>query len=467
MDHQKIAAYFAAHREELVHDAMALIAIRSERGEAAPGAPYGTGPRQALDAAMALAEKAGFSVKYYGDCVGTADFQSGERGLDILAHLDVVPAEDNWTVCHPFEPCVTDGRLYGRGAQDDKGPAVAALYAMRCVKELGIPLRRNVRLVLGTDEECGSSDLPHYYREVKEAPVTISPDADFPLINLEKGQMWGDLHRTFSPSMMQPRICAIESGSKRNVVPASGTAVVEGLPEAVLAAMAAEVSRETGVRFTWKTADHRTTIQATGVGAHAATPQNGNNALTGLLTLLTRLPLVASEQTAAVQALCRLFPHGDWAGAALGIAQSDPTAGPLTISLNYLKMDETSLLALSDSRVPLCATEENCAQVYRSACEKAGFAVENLRQTPVHHVPADRPFIETLLEAYTDWTGNPGECVSIGGGTYVHDLENGVAFGCAMPGTDYHIHDADEFIPVEELILSAEILTQVILKLCE
>ena len=97
----------------------------------------------------------------------------------------------------------------------------------------------------------------------------------------------------------------------------------------------------------------------------------------------------------------------------------------------------------------------------------AGLAAENVKQTPVHHVPADRPFIQALLKAYTDWTGQPGQCLSIGGGTYVHDLKNGVAFGCSMPGTDYHIHDADEFIPVDELVLSAEILTQAILMLCQ
>lgn len=142
---------------------------------------------------MELARAAGFSTRLYDDCVGAVDLQPGPRGLDILAHLDVVPVEDNWTMCQPFAPKVVDGRLYGRGAQDDKGPAIAALYAMRCIRELGLPLRQNVRLVLGTDEECGSSDLPHYYAQEEEAPVTISPDADFPLINLEKGQMWGEI----------------------------------------------------------------------------------------------------------------------------------------------------------------------------------------------------------------------------------------------------------------------------------
>src|SRR5699024_10557105 len=110
-----------------------------------------------------------------------------ESQLDILAHLDVVPAGEGWTVTEPFEPVEKDGRLYGRGTADDKGPAVAALYALRAVKELGIPLKKRVRLILGTDEECGSSDIQHYYAVEKEAPMTFSPDGAFPVVNIEKG----------------------------------------------------------------------------------------------------------------------------------------------------------------------------------------------------------------------------------------------------------------------------------------
>ena len=121
---EKIEAYFASHREEMVQDAMKLIRIASTRGEMEPGMPYGPGPRQALDAAMELARAAGFSTRLYDDCVGAVDLQPGPRGLDILAHLDVVPVEDNWTMCQPFAPKVVDGKLYGRGAQDDKGPAI-------------------------------------------------------------------------------------------------------------------------------------------------------------------------------------------------------------------------------------------------------------------------------------------------------------------------------------------------------
>lgn len=100
--------------------------------------------------------------------------------MDVLAHLDIVPAGDGWTVTEPFVPVVKDGKIYGRGTADDKGPAIAALYAMRAVKELGIPVKKNVRLILGTDEECGSSDIRHYYSVEEEAPMTFSSGRQLP-----------------------------------------------------------------------------------------------------------------------------------------------------------------------------------------------------------------------------------------------------------------------------------------------
>ena len=136
-----------------------LIRINSVRGPAGPGEPFGPGPAAALKAALEIAESMGFRTANLDGYVGTVDYGPEERQLDILAHLDVVPAGEGWTVTDPFAPRILDGRLYGRGAADDKGPAMAALFAMKAVRDLGIPLQRGVRLILGTDEENGSSDI--------------------------------------------------------------------------------------------------------------------------------------------------------------------------------------------------------------------------------------------------------------------------------------------------------------------
>ena len=207
---KKIEQYIEAHKQEMLDDICTLCSINSERSAYQEGDPFGEGPSRALAQALKMAEEYGFSINNYDNYVGTADLNDGEHQLDILAHLDVVPAGEGWTVTQPFEPIVKDGKLYGRGTADDKGPAVAALYAMRAVKELGIPVTKNVRLILGTDEECGSSDIEHYYKVEKEAPMTFSPDASFPVINIEKGRFPGHVTASFEVSTENARILSID-----------------------------------------------------------------------------------------------------------------------------------------------------------------------------------------------------------------------------------------------------------------
>lgn len=148
MYRKEIEGFIDSHRDEMIEDICTLCRINSEKMPYVEGKPYGEGPFQALQAALNMAEGYGFTIRNYDNYVGTADLNDKERQLDILAHLDVVPAGEGWTETKPFEPVVKDGKLFGRGTADDKGPAVAALYAMRAVKELDIPLNKNVRLIL-------------------------------------------------------------------------------------------------------------------------------------------------------------------------------------------------------------------------------------------------------------------------------------------------------------------------------
>ena len=197
---------------------------------------------------------------------------------------------------------------------------MAALYGMRAVKELGIPLSKNVRLILGTDEECGSSDLVHYYGIEEEAPMSFSPDATFPVTNVEKGGLAGHFTGSFEPSDKLPRLVSLEAGIKVNVVPGKAYGIVEGLERSVMDEVAKQVEEETGVRFDLETTESATKITAMGTGAHAAHPDDGNNALTGLLTYLTRLPLAPCGQVTVLHKLLELIPHVYVHGAGLGIA---------------------------------------------------------------------------------------------------------------------------------------------------
>ena len=466
MYRKEIEEFVEAHRQEMLEDICTLCRINSEKMPYKEGMPYGEGAFTALAEALSMAENYGFSITNYDNYVGTVDLNEKESQLDILAHLDVVPAGEGWKETEPFEPVVKGDKLFGRGTADDKGPAVAALYAMRAVKELGIPLKKNARLILGTDEECGSSDIAHYYAIEKEAPMTFSPDGSYPVVNTEKGGLNGHFTASFAPSDALPKLVSVEAGIKVNVVPGKARATVQGIDVEVMEKAAEEVSGETGIRFEFDVEEDAATITAIGAGAHASKPEEGNNALTGLLVLIQRLPFAPCEQISAISRLLELIPHGDTSGKALGIAMSDELSGDLTLAFSLLTISDRELDGTFDSRCPVCATKENVLEVAKAKMAEKGFTLLNDSMKPPHHVDEDSEFIRTLLRTYEEYTGRTGECIAIGGGTYVHELKNGVAFGAAMPETDNRMHGADEFAVIEELIVSAKMFAQVIVDLC-
>ena len=211
--------------------------------------------------------------------------------------------------------------------------------------------------------------------------------------------------------------------------------------------------------------DDLTVIHAKGEGSHAAWPEGGNNAITGLLALLCALPLADGPCRRYLAELNALLPHGDCYGRALGIAQEEPIAGPLTVAFTLLEVTDTGLEGRFDARVPLCATEANCRDVAKAAFEAKGFTFSGEQDKP-HHTPADAPFVQTLLKRYEEYTGLKGECLSTGGGTYVHDIPGGVAFGCTLPGFDTRLHGADERVRINDLMLSAKMFAHIIVDLC-
>lgn len=467
MYRKEIEAYVEAHKEEMIEDIFTLCRVNSEKMPYKEGMPYGEGACKALRMAMEMAESYGFSVRNYDNYVGTVDLNEKPQQLDILAHLDVVPAGEGWKVTEPFQPILLDGKLYGRGTADDKGPAVAALYALRCVKELGIPVSKNVRLILGTDEECGSSDIAHYYAVEKEAPMTFSPDGAYPVVNIEKGSLKGDFSAEWEESTALPRVCSVEAGVKVNVVPSKAVAKLEGIDMEVLKETIEAVEKETGIQFEIKLEEECVVVTAMGKNAHASRPDEGNNALTGMLVMLTRLPLAPCAMTEKMQSLLKLMPHGDTSGKALGIAMEDELSGDLTLAFSMLTISLTGFQGMFDSRCPICSTEENVLQVVKKNMEAEGISFATEHMNPPHHVSGDSEFVKTLLRVYEEYTGKEGKCESMGGGTYVHHLKNGVAFGASMPGTDNRMHGPDEFAVLDELLMSVKIFAQVIADLCK
>lgn len=462
---EQIEAYFA-DKEAMLTDAVCrLVRIDSVEGEPAPGAPFGPGPAAALDEALKLADEWGLITTNHEGYVGTADLNDREDALHILGHLDVVAPGDGWTVTQPFAPKVVDGMIYGRGTDDDKGPLAASLLAMKAVKDLGIPLKANCRCILGTNEESGSGDIAWYFARHPFAPATFSPDSGFPVVNTEKGGFKPTFSKSWPVQEELPRLRWLHGGFRINVLPGDASAAVEGIAPADMVSCARSITSRTGIQFTYTLEQGLTVVHARGTGSHAAWPEGGNNAITGLVALLCALPLADGPCKTALADLNALLPHGDCHGKALGIAQEEPVAGPLTVAFTLLEVTDTGLEGRFDSRVPLCATEDNCLNIAKAAFEAKGFTFEGEQDKP-HHTPADSPFVQTLLKRYEQYSGLKGECLSTGGGTYVHDIPDGVAFGCTLPGFDTHLHGADERVRISDLLLSAKLFTHIIIDLC-
>lgn len=459
-----------SHREEMVRDLETLVRIDSTKQEPEEGMPFGRGPAQAIACMEKLMTEAGLKTRNYENyCIAGDLAAEGEKSLDILAHLDVVPASKDWTKTQPFEPKVEGHYIYGRGTSDDKGPAVAALYALRAVRELGLPLKHGVRLICGADEECGSSDLEYYYAREKEAEYTFSPDASYPLINIEKARLEKKIEGSYEESSCTPSLLSIQAGSKSNVIPGTAEAVFAGADRETIMEAAKMTEKETGVSVSIAPgADGETGVRVTvrGRTGHAASPEGAVNALTALLDLICRMPLCDTELDRMIKSLAGLFPFGDHHGKALGVDLKDDRSGELTISLNMLTAQNGHLSADFDCRAPLCATEENLTEVIREKCSQAGLLMEEGGMTPAHAVSEDSGLVRTLLSCYERYFGKPGKALAIGGGTYVHELERGVAFGCEVEGVDNHMHGDDEFMDIEVMVMSCKIFADAILQLC-
>lgn len=463
---EQIHGWMAGREDEFVEALAPLIAVDSTMGEPAPGAPFGIGPGKALDTALALAQSWGFRTENDDGYVGLVDLNDLPDKLHILAHLDVVGVGEGWDT-DPFT-LVRDGDLiYGRGTDDDKGPAVAALLAMRCVKELGLPLSGNVKLVLGTDEETGSRDIHHYYSAHPFAPNAFSPDTVFPVTNVEKAHYAPTITASWEPQpAAKGHIAEIHGGIRINVSPANCCVRIVGLTAAEVSGVLAQTEERTGVHFCAEDTADGVVITATGIQAHAAHSEGGKNAITATLEALCALPLAEDEAGKAMRRLSALFPYGDIEGKALGIAMEDEVSGKLSAVLSILEVNETGFTARFDSRDPLCSNPDNTQHYVENKLAELGWSCTG-NYAPGHHVDADSDFIRTLLSCYEEFSGRKGYCEYTGGGTYVHDIPGGVAFGAGEADFDARVHGANERASLTLLLRAAEIYAAAIARLCK
>ncbi|HPF87099.1 MAG TPA: dipeptidase PepV [Candidatus Limiplasma sp.] len=451
---QQISQYIDEHKQDFIKTLQRWVSIPSLRGEAAQGAPFGAEVKRALDAALADGQAMGFTTRNLDGYAG--DIRMGKldvNPLAILAHLDVVPVGDGWTV-DPFTGIVDGDRFIARGASDDKGPGVAALFAMKAVKESGIPLKREVRLILGCDEESGMGDIA-YYKEHFDLPREgFSPDASYPVINTEKGMV--GLKLTAPAAAQGLTVKKIAVGQRHNVIPGAASAIIEG--DETLCNHINRLAKQMAVAVEASMAEDGIKLSAKGIAGHASMPEKARNAIGELLLMLRALgvqgPLKTLADTVGVE----------YDGDSLGVACSDQTSGALTCNLGILRYDETGMYAELDIRYPLLCDGKQVIAIIESTLNGL-LEVETISFSKPHHVSPKSELVNALLDAYHTQTGRPGECVAIGGGTYARCLQEGVAFGATFPEEEDTAHQANEYMMIDTLMQNIKIMARAILLL--
>ncbi len=460
-----IRQWLTSQRDHIVADLSALAAIPSVRGVEAPGMPYGQACDCVLEEALALFAEAGAVTEktpYYG----TADMGVGDKHIGLFAHLDVVPAGDGWHTA-PFCPTLREGILYGRGVTDNKSGAIAALYALRAIRALHLPLHNRVRVYLGIDEECGMSDLERYVKDTESLPAaSLVPDGGFPVSAGEKGicRFW-----VHTPALRD--VVSVTGGEAFNVVLAHAEITLlysEALWQELTCAVAGVEKAAVSLK------DGHILLQTEGVARHASMPEGSENAFLRAAKLLACCQSLDAADRQIFAAAQRLLAE-DY-GTAVGLAAEDGCFGKNTATNGIICSHEAGGISFSfDVRygTALSGAQVEAAIAALPEGLGSGWRTEMTENSPGFFIPADSPYLTALCRVYEQVSGE-GETKPfyMAGGTYARYLPTAFSIGTSadylptwkhIPYDDNKVHTADEYIIVDQFVEGIVMITAMLL----
>lgn len=454
---QEIDAFIDQEWESYLTDLASLIRIDSslDSETASEGAPFGVGPRAALDGILAIAQRMGLETHDGEGYAGYADLIAQgpsvtQQQVGVIGHVDVVPAGEGWHF-PPFELTRKEGMLIGRGVTDDKGPVLCALYALKFWIDKNISLRHTIRFIFGCNEETGMDEVPYYKQHYGSPDFLFTPDADFPLCYGEKG-LFGV---TITQDVPTDELIAFEGGSATNAVPAFARAVVR--KDAALLTETDGITiepLECGVAR----------VEAAGISGHASLPEGTVNALGVLARYLLRAGVGSNAERSWLDMLARMANFTD--GSVIGIAAHDEDFGALTSVVGTARKDDDHLSFTVDIRFPLATTGEALTSAFEDMAASQGAQVCVTRNQEPFIVDPHTKAVQALLGAYTAATGLQAEPFTMGGATYAREFPHAVSFGPAeegifdKPSWVGGMHGADEGTSEEELKRALRIYIQ-------
>lgn len=453
----KFDQFIDQYKDDLIQSTQELIRIKSIEEPAVGDYPFGEGVQRSLEYVLDLGEKFGFKTKNVDNYAGYVEIGEGKEMVGILAHLDVVPEGDGWTY-PPYDATIADGKLYGRGILDDKGPVMMTLYAMKALVEAGAPLKRRIRLILGTNEETNWQGIQYYMKHEEAPTMGFTPDADFPAIHGEKGIMDVKFEKEIKEQLNDGgmAILSLSGGSRSNMVAEHAEAVIQGSQE--FKGILETYNKELGAKLSIESLENNQfKILSSGISAHGSTPELGVNAIAHLLNFLEKLDLQIGDLTNFIRFYSR-FIGLEINGESVGCGLEDNESGKLTFNPGVLKLEDNMVSLVANIRYPVTFKDFIVESGIQGALDNPfNVKCSTLSHQDPIYMPKDHKLIKTLMNVYKDYTGDPSQPITIGGGTYARAAKNIVAFGPGLPGRPMLAHQKDEHMSIDDIILASKI----------
>lgn len=462
-----IEKYINNLKDDIINSTCEIINIPSvlEKSDN-PSMPFGENCNKALEYILDLGKKLGFRTKNLDGYCGYIEFGNGDDLLGIIGHLDVVPSGDGWTY-PPFEASIHNNKIYGRGAIDDKGPVIASLYAMKAVAD-NLKVKKRIRLILGLNEENGWKCI-NYYKAHEEAPsIGFSPDANFPCIYAEK-HILSVLIKQKHEIDDNIVITDLDYGNNAlNVVPKYCSCILRlsdkiNCQDFILDLK--NVIRKYNYEIDIYIIDnHHVKLTSHGKQSHAAHPELGINAISRLSLVLYDI-LYIYDVKSPLFTMFKNHIKDDYTGKFANLNFADET-GKLTLNVSKLYVKDNDLCTEFNLRVPASVKIEEIENRFNKILSNE-LSIEYLRLQPALYVSKDDYLVKTLCNIFNETTGLNEAPIAIGGGTYARAFENCISFGMQMPGVEDMCHKADEFVDIDNLILSTKIYAKAIYELAK
>lgn len=448
-------------KDDLIKSLQESIKIKSVEEEAKPGMPFGEGPAKALNHFLGIAEKLGFKTENFDNYVGHIEFGEGEETIGILGHVDVVPEGSGWDY-PPYSAKIIDNKMYGRGTLDDKGPLMIALYALKTLKDLGIPMKRKVKIIVGANEETNWGCMKHYFGKLNmpQPVMSFTPDSTFPVTFAEKGIMRG----------------LIKIKTNSNEIELQGGEVYNAVPEKAILSLPISYKEQAeeklkdynkGKEYEIKSEiiDNKLIITSYGKSAHAAHPESGYNSLSALMNFIDSLKV----EILGLKEMGQYFAENvkmEYNGKSAGLFCEDEPSGEITMNYGKAYVEDGYVVVSVDTRYPVTINYKQLKEKVLNLLGKYNMEFVPLKEEGPLYVKKDNFLVKVLTDIYQEITGDPdGEPRSTGGGTYAKAVKNCVAFGALLKGTPDTMHQKNECIDLSTIDTLLKIYIEAIYRL--